>query len=152
MAPMAPILMNVTHSNSHPFDWPRANMHIARLSPEHGCPQPGPDRRRTTHDIAASVADALDRLCATTHRDEWNVFLLDVRQQGPGEYLARVGIYGPINGELAIVARPIAGDNGVPSTVTQEVAAWIAKYDPRRSPARPIRTQAARGSRAYGSC
>ena len=122
-------------------------MHIARLRPEHARPHPAPDAHLTAHHLATNVVDALDRLCAGSHRDEWNVFLLDIRQEAPGEYLARVGIFGPIDGELAIHARPVTGDN-VPSAVTRAVAAWIAQHDGRMSPAPSVPVRAAGGSPA----
>ena len=125
-------------------------MHIARPSSEHARPHLLPDARRAAPDIAATVVDALDRLCANSHRDEWNAFLLDIRQETPGMFRARVGIFGPIQGELTIDARLRGEDNTVSSTVVQAVTAWIAKYDRRVSPPHAVHLRAAtalRGNR-----
>lgn len=120
-------------------------MDIARPTPAHTRSHTPPHLRPEAHDVAIEVVDALDRLGANGRRGEWNAFLLDIRQDATGEYLVRVGVFGPIQSELTIGARPLAGGNGVASTVTQAVAEWIAKYD-ARSPGRAVPRRAASGS------
>jgi hypothetical protein len=128
ITPIVPIC-EMSRIPRSPFGLAPADMDISRLTPAPARPHTLHDARAKPHDVAAGVINALDRLCANGRGDEWNAFLLDIRQGATGEYLVRMGVFGPIQSELTVRASQLGGPDAVSSVVTRAVAEWIAKYD-----------------------